>query len=48
MDEEKPPPACEDACLLPNQPTPALMIPPEHMEKIQLLLQNISTLASEF
>jgi hypothetical protein len=47
MDEEKPPPACEDAGLLPNQPTPALMIPPAHREKIQPLLQAFRTLAAE-
>jgi hypothetical protein len=41
------PPACEPAGLLTNQPTTALMIPPEHMEKIQPLLQDIRALAAE-
>ena len=45
-DEKKSPPACEAAGLLPNQPTPALMIPPEHREKIQPLLQAIRALAA--
>lgn len=40
-------PACETAGLLINQPTTALMIPPEHMEKIQPLLQAIRALAAE-
>ena len=40
-------PACEAAGLLANEPTMALMIPPEHMEKIQPLLQAIRALAAE-
>jgi Fe-S-cluster containining protein len=39
--------ACQDAGLLANQPTTALMIPPAHMEKIQPLLQAIRTLAAK-
>ena len=46
MDEEMPPPACKDIGLLPNQPTPALMIPPAHREKIQPLLEAFRTLAA--
>ena len=41
------PPACEPAGLLTNQPTTVLMIPPEHMEKIQPLLQDIRARAAE-
>ncbi len=44
----QPPPACEAAGLLANQPTTALMIPPEHREKIQPLLKDIRALAAEF
>ncbi len=40
------PPACESAGLLVNQPTTALMIPPDHMERIQPLLQAIRALAA--
>ena len=40
------PPACESADLLVNQPTTALMIPPDHMERIQPLLQAIRALAA--
>lgn len=39
--------ACEAAGLLANQPTTALMIPPEHMEKIQPLLQAIRALSAK-
>ena len=39
--------ACEAAGLLANQPITALMIPPEHREKIQPLLNDIRTLAAE-
>lgn len=41
------PAACEAADLLTNQPTTALMIPPEHMEKIKPLLQDFRALAAE-
>ena len=43
------PPAldCEAAGLIANQPTRALMIPPEHMERIQPLLQAIRALAAD-
>ena len=44
---ESPPPNCEAAGLLANQPVPALMIPPEHMERVQPLLQGIRALAAE-
>ena len=38
---------CEAAGLLANQPTRALMIPPEHMERVQPLLQAIRALAAD-
>ena len=41
------PRACEAAGLLANQPTTALMIPPEHREKMQPLLEDIRALAAE-
>ncbi len=47
MHDEPTPPACETAGLLVNQPTTALMIPPEHMERIQPLLQAIRALAAD-
>jgi hypothetical protein len=43
--DDPPPPTCETAGLLPNQPTPALMVPPEHRKKIQPLLQAIRALS---
>ena len=43
----QPSPACEAAGLLVNQPTTALMIPPEHRERIQPLLEDIRALAAE-
>ena len=39
--KDNPPSTCETAGLLANQPTPALMIPPEHRTQIQPLLQAI-------
>ena len=42
-----PPPVCEDTGLLTNQPTTALMVPPEHMEKVQPLLKAIRALAAK-
>ena len=45
-DKIPPPGVCEAAGLLANQPTPALMIPPGHMEKLRPLLSAIRTLAA--
>ncbi len=45
--EEPPPPECEAAGLLTNQPTTALMIPPEHMERVQPLLKAIRALGAK-
>ena len=46
--EEKPAAgACEGSGLLANQPTPALMIPPEHVAKLQPLLKAIQALAAK-
>ncbi len=44
---EAPPQACEAAGLLTNQPATALMIPPEHLAKIQPFLQEISALTAQ-
>ncbi len=44
---EPTPLACEAAGLLVNQPTTALMIPPEHMERAQPLLRAIRALAAQ-
>ena len=45
--EDPPAPDCEAAGLIANQPTRALMIPPEHMERVQPLLRAIRALAAE-
>ncbi len=45
--DDPPHPACQTAGLLANQPTTALMIPPEHRERVQPLLQAIRALAAE-
>ena len=45
--EVLPPPECEAVGLLTNQPATVLMIPPEHREKVQPLLQAIQALGSQ-
>ncbi len=43
---EAEPPTCEANGLLANQPVPALMIPPEHMERLRPLLGAIRALSA--